>query len=139
MQPVGGGPGGAASDPIDRLRVEPHDAGMEISTPSSGEPRRPPVAARRGGHRSPRPIPQLSLAHLEVGPVPTTWNETELTDAIVTVCDENPSAPMVACWRVLDHCRRSTPHGSPESLRAAMRVKLRSDLGPSVRATGAAA
>ena len=70
---------------------------------------------------------------------PTVWNETELTDAIETVCDEMPSAPMVACWRVLDHCRRSTPHGSPESLRTAMRVKLRSDLAPSARVVGAAA
>src|SRR5687767_4568093 len=59
---------------------------------------------------------------------PPIWNETELTDAILTVCDEIPDTRMVACWRALEHCRRSTPHGTPESLLAAVRDTLRRDL-----------
>jgi hypothetical protein len=62
---------------------------------------------------------------------PSAWNETELTEAILTVCDETPAARMVACWRTLEHCRRWTPHGTPESLVAAMRETLHRDIGSS--------
>jgi hypothetical protein len=64
-----------------------------------------------------------------VGPVsPSAWNETELDDAILTLCDEIPAARMVACWRALEHCRQWTPRGTPASLLAAMRVTLRHDM-----------
>jgi hypothetical protein len=62
---------------------------------------------------------------LDPGPVsPSAWSDAELTEAIVTVCDESQFAPMLACWRALDHCRRLTPRGTTESLRAAMRARL---------------
>jgi hypothetical protein len=81
-----------------------------------------------GGAAPPSPV--RPLPRLEAGPLnPSAWNEAELTDAIVSVCDEMPSAPMLACWRTLEHCRQSIPRGSPESLRAAMREKLRGVMG----------
>jgi hypothetical protein len=56
------------------------------------------------------------------------WNDAELNTAILTLCDEIPGARMVSCWRALDHCRRSTPRGTPESLLAEMRETLRRDI-----------
>lgn len=71
-----------------------------------------------------------SSGHFKAASIcPSAWSEAELIEAIVAVCDESQSAPMVACWRVLEHCRRHLPRGTPESLRLAMRTKLRRDMG----------
>ncbi len=59
---------------------------------------------------------------------PSVWNETELNDAILTLCDEIPAARMAACWRAREHCRQSTPRGTLESLLSEMRVTLRRDV-----------
>jgi hypothetical protein len=58
----------------------------------------------------------------------SAWNEAELTDAILVVCDEIPYAPMAACWRALEHSRHSTPRGTQQSLIAAMGATLRHDM-----------
>jgi hypothetical protein len=61
------------------------------------------------------------------------WTDTELDDAIVKLCEEFPDARMSDLSRTLEHCRRTTPRGSPESLLAAMRAALRQGV-PSSRA-----
>lgn len=83
-------------------------------------------------------VVQGSAACLDTVSTPA-WSETELTDAIVTVCDESHFAPMLACWRALEHCRRFTPRGTPESLRSAMRTKLRDSMASPAGALRAAA
>lgn len=70
---------------------------------------------------------------------PSEWNETELTNAILTLCDEFPIPRMVACWRAVEHCRQWTPRGTPESLLVAMRETLRRDLAVSEKPIVAAA
>jgi hypothetical protein len=56
------------------------------------------------------------------------WTDTELDESILILCDEFPDARMSACSRALEHCRRSTPHGTRGSLLAAMRDTLRLDM-----------
>jgi hypothetical protein len=67
------------------------------------------------------------------------WTDTELDDSIVTVCDEFPDALMAACSRALEHCRQSTPRGTPASLLTAMRDRLRLDVESGRRVLPAAA
>lgn len=52
------------------------------------------------------------------------WTEAELDESILTLCDEFPEARMAACALAVEHCRRSTPRGTPEMLRTAMRGAL---------------
>lgn len=55
----------------------------------------------------------------------SVWTDAELDESILKLCDEFPTARMADCSRALEHCRRLTPHGEPESLLTAMRASLR--------------
>lgn len=52
------------------------------------------------------------------------WTEVELDESILTLCDEFPEVRMAECSRAVEHCRRSTPRGTPEMLLTAMRGAL---------------
>jgi hypothetical protein len=52
------------------------------------------------------------------------WTEAELDESILTLCDEFPDARMATCSRAVEHCRQSTPRGTPEMLLTAMRGAL---------------
>ena len=67
------------------------------------------------------------LSPLEVPNRQSPWTEVELDDSILTLCVEFPDAKMAACSRALEHCRRSTPPGTADSLLSAMRDTLRRD------------
>jgi hypothetical protein len=56
------------------------------------------------------------------------WTDAELDESILKLCNEFPDARMIACSRALEHCRRTTPRGTPESLLTAMRDTLRLDV-----------
>ncbi|HVS52373.1 MAG TPA: hypothetical protein VHD62_08460 [Opitutaceae bacterium] len=72
---------------------------------------------------------EARVASGEAPPVATSsWTEAELDESILTLCDELPSARMAACSRAVEHCRRWTPRGTPESLLGAMREVLRRDM-----------
>ena len=56
------------------------------------------------------------------------WTDEELDDSILRLCSEFPDARMAALSRALEQCRRTVPHGTRESLLAAMRGVLRDDV-----------
>jgi hypothetical protein len=58
----------------------------------------------------------------------SAWTERELDESILRLCDEFPDVRMAACSRALEHCRRSTPRGTRESLLTAMRDTLRLEM-----------
>lgn len=60
--------------------------------------------------------------------IKSAWTNAELDESILKLCDEFPAAQMAECSRALEHCRRFTPHGPPESLLPAMREILRQDM-----------
>ena len=53
------------------------------------------------------------------------WTTAELEESVLRLCDEMPEAPMAIYSRVVEYCRRATPHGSSQSLLTAMRQELR--------------
>jgi hypothetical protein len=57
----------------------------------------------------------------------SAWSEAELEDAILKLCEEFPDARMAALARALEQARQSTPRGSIDSLRSAMRQMLQHD------------
>jgi hypothetical protein len=54
----------------------------------------------------------------------SVWTDKELDESILKLCDEFPDARMAACSRALEHCRRTVPFGTSESLLTAMRGSL---------------
>lgn len=64
---------------------------------------------------------------------PLVWTDAELDESILKLCDEFPDSRMVACARAMEHCRRSTPRGTPAELLTAMRGVLQLETANDVR------
>jgi hypothetical protein len=73
-------------------------------------------------------LPELAFASRSAPNQDSAWTDGELDEAILGLCDEFPRAGMAACSRALEHCRKSTPRGTSQSLVAAMRGHLRRDV-----------
>lgn len=58
------------------------------------------------------------------------WSDAELDESILILCDEFPDARMAACSRAVEHCRRTTPRGTPDTLLTAMRTALQRERAP---------
>lgn len=74
-----------------------------------------------------RPAATLECSMQAPKSAQSQWTETELDESILTLCDEFPDARLVAFARAVEHCRRTIPRGTPDSLVAAMRDTLRGD------------
>jgi hypothetical protein len=104
---------------------------MELTTRSPGAD---PIVPVLPPLRAAPPLVRLRTVGAESDPpafipgLPSAWNDAELNEAILTLCDEIPDARMLACWRALQHCR-TIPRGTAESLLVAMRESLRRQIG----------
>jgi len=57
----------------------------------------------------------------------SAWTDAELDDSILRLALEFPDERLAVYSRTLEHCRRTTPYGTRESLLTAMRDALRLD------------
>src|SRR6476646_2688331 len=57
----------------------------------------------------------------------SAWTDAELDDSILRLALEFPDERLAVYSRTLEHCRRTTPYGTRESLLTAMRDTLRLD------------
>jgi hypothetical protein len=55
------------------------------------------------------------------------WTDGQLDDAILTLCDEYPRAPIHSYSCAVEYCRREVPTGTLAALLIAMRDRLRLD------------
>jgi hypothetical protein len=99
-----------------------------IVTPAAVDSRQEHGRVERVFRRSAIRPDGAAARHYSLGPPHSGWTDTELTDAALLLCDELPATRMLACWRAVEYCRRTTPRGTPESLLDGMRTALREKL-----------